>query len=166
MNYLKRLREKVGQQPLIVTGATVIVKNHKGEILMQKRSDTNDWGLPGGAMEMGESLEETAKRELYEETGLRAETLQLVAVKSGRDYYYKYPNGDEVYNVIALYLTDNTSGTLAINDDEARAWLFFTRSTAFTVRRASSENPKKCAHLKNTAPRRWELCFLTIAIRT
>lgn len=64
--------------------------NEIGEILFQRRSDSFDWGLPGGAMEPGETPEETARRELKEETGLDAGALQLLGVFSGPRYYYRY----------------------------------------------------------------------------
>ncbi len=51
------------------------------------------WGLPRGAMEPGETLEETAKRELYEKTGLHANNLQFLTILSGYQDYFKYPNG-------------------------------------------------------------------------
>jgi 8-oxo-dGTP pyrophosphatase MutT (NUDIX family) len=117
---ISRSSEKsIGSRPIIVAGATVVVMNEEGEILFQRRSDSFDWGLPGGAMEPGETLEETARRELKEETGLDAAALQLLGVFSGPRYYYRYPNGDEVYNVIALYRARQVSGTLQISDNEA-----------------------------------------------
>lgn len=60
-NYVKELRETIGNKPIILVGSTIAVFNEKQEILLQHRSDTNDWGLPGGVMELGESFEETAK---------------------------------------------------------------------------------------------------------
>lgn len=68
------------------------------------------WGLPRGAMEPGETLEETAKRELYEKTGLHANNLQFLTILSGYQDYFKYPNGDEVFGVTAVFLTDQTDG--------------------------------------------------------
>ncbi|WP_088102836.1 NUDIX hydrolase [Halalkalibacter urbisdiaboli] len=124
--YIKGIRELIGSRPFILVGSTIVVVNLKNEILFQHRSDTKEWGLPGGAMEMGESLEQTAERELYEETGLKAKTLTFVDILSGKDFYFKYPNGDQVYNVICVYLADDVSGELTINDGESLNLRYFS----------------------------------------
>ncbi|MEG0372245.1 MAG: NUDIX hydrolase [Clostridium sp.] len=122
---IKEMRELIGTQPLMVAGSTVVVFNVKREILLQQRSDILKWGFPGGAMEYGESLEETAIRELYEETGLKAKDLKFIDILSGEKEYYKYPNGDEVFGVTAIYATSNISGVLSINDNESLNIKFF-----------------------------------------
>lgn len=124
--YIKEIRNFIGSRPLIIVGSTIVVMNDKKEILFQFRSDTKEWGLPGGAMEMGETLEQTAERELYEETGLKAQSLKFVDVLSGNHLYFKYPNGDEVYNVICVYLAEGISGELAMNDDESLDLKYFS----------------------------------------
>lgn len=63
MGYIADLREAIGTRPIILVGAAVIVRNDKGQILLQKRSDTRDWGTIGGALELGEALEDAAARE-------------------------------------------------------------------------------------------------------
>jgi 8-oxo-dGTP pyrophosphatase MutT (NUDIX family) len=70
-----------------------------------KRSDSGLWGPPGGSTEPGERVEEAAKRETLEETGLEIGKMSLFNVFSGPELYYKYPNGDEVYNVTIVYLS-------------------------------------------------------------
>lgn len=125
MGYVSELRKRIGSQPIITVGATILVINEKKEILMQHRSDTLDWGLPGGSMELGESLEQVASRELKEETGLDAEEFELIGVYSGIDYYFRYPNGDETYSVIHLFRAVGVSGQLAMSDSESIELQFF-----------------------------------------
>jgi len=124
-DYIKEIRKLIGTRPVILVGSTIIVINNNNEILLQHRSDTEEWGLPGGAMEIGESLEETAARELFEETGLRAENFLFLDLLSGRELYYKYPNGDEVFNVISVYLAKEIYGELAISDGESLDLKYF-----------------------------------------
>ncbi|MBP3953173.1 NUDIX hydrolase [Bacillus suaedae] len=112
MDYINMIRQLAGSQPLILTAASVIVTDLNGHVLLQHRTDTNSWGLPGGFMELGESVEEAARRELKEETGLTIGKMQLFTVFSGKEYYFKYPNNDEVYNVIVSFLTSDVSGAL------------------------------------------------------
>jgi 8-oxo-dGTP pyrophosphatase MutT (NUDIX family) len=116
--YIKNMRKLIGTQPLLVAGATVIVFNDKREVLLQHRSDINKWGFPGGVMEFGETLEETAARELYEETGLRASDLKFIDILSGEKECHKYPNGDEIFGVTVVYTTSTISGELEIKDGE------------------------------------------------
>lgn len=127
MGYISELRKYIGHNPLISSGATVAVIKDK-QILLNLRSDTKTWGIPGGSLEVGETLEETAKRELKEETNLDCDNFTLLNVFSGNDFYFKYPNGDELYSVIALYLADNFKGILKITDDESIDLSFFSKS--------------------------------------
>jgi len=125
MNYLQELRRYVGHQPIIAIGATVLVPNAAGAVLFQRRSDFGTWGLPGGATEPGETLEETARRELREETGLNAEAFQLIGVFSGPEFFTVYPNGDQLHSVIVLYRAMKVSGTLQMTDGESLELAYF-----------------------------------------
>ncbi|MBN8237372.1 NUDIX hydrolase [Halobacillus kuroshimensis] len=116
--YVRDIRKKIGSRPLITAGSTIIVQDDRGRVLLQLRSDTEEWGLPGGALEPGETLEETAAREWKEETGLAVSSLTQIGTFSGEDYYFQYPNGDEVYNVITVFLAGKTKGTESIPDHE------------------------------------------------
>ena len=109
LEYFKFLRQYVGTQPLILPGSVVIIENERGEVLLQKRPEGR-WGLPGGLMNLGESFEQVAEREVYEEIGLRVLKLKLLHVFSGDAYYTKAPNGDEFYSVTAVFVTRETSG--------------------------------------------------------
>lgn len=125
MGYIMELRKLVGSRPLIMAGSCVLVFNEEGHLLLQRRTDSLDWGTLGGSLEPGESLEEAAARELYEEAGLRAETYKLITVFSGQDMYYKYPHGDEVYNVTAVYEAKGIKGNPVVTDDEGLELRYF-----------------------------------------
>ena len=126
MGYIMNLREKVGHDPLIGVGATTLVFNNKNELLLNLRSDTNNWGIPGGSKELNETLEECAVRELKEETNIDVNDLELITVLSGKEYYFKYPNKDELDCVIALYKVLNYEGELNVNDGESKKLEFFS----------------------------------------
>lgn len=87
---------------IIVTGGAII-KDNEDRILLQKRSDYGDWGLPGGGMEAGETIEETMLREVLEETGLEVREYKLYAIYSGPRMEYTYPDGNEVVFVMFLF---------------------------------------------------------------
>lgn len=126
MSYIMDLRKHIGHDPIIGIGATTMVFNDKKEILLNLRSDTNTWGIPGGSMELYEDIKETAIRELREEAGITAENLELVDVLSGKDYYFEYPNGDKMCTVIILFKVLNYSGEIKVSDNESKELRFFS----------------------------------------
>ncbi|TDM42382.1 NUDIX domain-containing protein [Macrococcoides goetzii] len=82
MNYIKKMREKIGHDYLIVVGSGVILEKDD-KILLEQRADNSLWGIPGGLLEIGETVKETAIREIYEETGLSVHTMNLFGIYSG-----------------------------------------------------------------------------------
>lgn len=110
--------------PLIMVGSCVVVTEGES-LLLVKRNDNGLWGLPGGSLEPGESMEEVARRELFEETGLKAKELKLLDIYSGQELYYKYPHGDEVYNVIAAYVCEKFKGVMKPEESEVSEIRFF-----------------------------------------
>ncbi|WP_318614762.1 NUDIX hydrolase [Sporosarcina sp. YIM B06819] len=118
MSYVRELRKFVGNRPLILPGAVAIILNAQNEVLLQHRTD-GGWGLPGGLMELGESMEETARREVKEETGLMIGELELLGIFSGEDYFLKVANGDELYSVTAVYVTRDIQGDIEVDSTES-----------------------------------------------
>ena len=117
-DYIMELRKLVGHRPLLSPGASVIVEDAQGRVLLQLRHDNRCWGYAGGAVEMDEVVEDAARRELYEETGLRAGELTLFGVYSGPESHFYYPNGDEVSYVEIVYLCRDYTGELKPQPDE------------------------------------------------
>ncbi len=125
-NYIRELRDMVGTRPLIMAGAGVIILNEKGQVLLQQRADNELWGLPGGAMEVGESFEEAARREVREETGLEVGYLEFFMTDSGKPTYYVYPNGDPVYLAAVYFMTREVFGTLRPDSQESLQLQWFS----------------------------------------
>lgn len=76
-------------------------------------------------MELGETLEQTARRELREETGLTAGELTLLDVYSGPEFFLRYANGDEVYVVGATYLATSVGGEAGADGVEGTELRYF-----------------------------------------
>lgn len=120
MGYIEELRAIIGPRRIILNGCIAFIVNPQGQILMQQRKyPYGKWGLPGGLMELGESTEETTRREVLEETGLMLGNLSLFGVYSGKKYLCIAQNGDEFYVVTTVYTTAEYTGGLCINDNES-----------------------------------------------
>jgi len=126
MDYIKELRKYVGHKPVILVGAAVLAIDPAEKLLLFRRTDNGCWGPPGGMMEPGESLDKTARRETFEETGLEIGNLSLFGVFSGPDLFYEYPNGDQVYNVTVAYVTREFTGNVRIAPGEGSEYQFFS----------------------------------------
>lgn len=124
MNYIESLRQRIGHAPVLMVGAAVLILDDQNRLLLLKRSDSGFWGPPGGAVEPGEVVEEAAKRETLEETGLQVGEMSLFGVFSGPELFYKYPNGDEVYNVTIMYLSRDVDGAIQLSDEHTE-WRWF-----------------------------------------
>ena len=125
MGYILDLRKELGSRPLIMVGAGVLIINDKNEILLGKRTDNDYWDYPAGSMEIGESFEECARREVFEETGLTCGKLEYFMELSGEDTFYEYPNGDQVYLAVIIYICRDFSGELKVQEEEVYEQRFF-----------------------------------------
>ena len=124
MDYLLQLRQLIGHRPILMVGAAILVVDEADRLLMLKRSDNGCWGLPGGATEPGEKVEIAATRETREEAGIEVGEMGLFGVFSGPELYYKYPNGDEVYNITIVYLARVWRGQVTLNEEHTE-WNWF-----------------------------------------
>ena len=127
MDYIQSIRKKVGKDKIILN-FTCGILSQSGKILLQKRADKGTWGLPGGALELGESALEALVREFYEETGVEVRVEKLLNVYT--KYSDSYPNGDEAQVLTILYLVSSET-SISINfftSDETLELGFFDHS--------------------------------------
>ena len=124
MNYIQNIRKKVGKEKIILN-FTCGILSQSGKILLQKRADKGTWGLPGGAIELGESALEALVREFYEETGINVRVEKLLNVYT--KYSDSYPNGDEAQVITMLYLvsSETSISTNFYTSDETLKLGFF-----------------------------------------
>jgi ADP-ribose pyrophosphatase YjhB (NUDIX family) len=106
-------------------GSNTVLFNDAGQVLLHKRSDNGAWALPGGAMEIGESMEECAVREMFE-TGLHVRIKRLVGVYSDPKNYciLRYPNGYAVHYLIVVYEVEQIGGELLMSEESTELRYF------------------------------------------
>jgi ADP-ribose pyrophosphatase YjhB (NUDIX family) len=128
IDYIKELRSRVGNMPINLCAVGTIVLNEKNEILLIHRSDNECWALPAGCLELGERIEDGARREVFEETGLVLGKIEFIGVYSGRDMHYTYPNGDEIYAVTNVFKSNDYTGTTNPDGVESKDVKFFNKN--------------------------------------
>ncbi|GGK66824.1 NUDIX domain-containing protein [Nocardia camponoti] len=101
----------------LVPGASALVADAEGRILMQRRRDSGNWSLPGGAMEIGETLAECAVRETREETGLDVEITGLLGIYTDPGHVIAYSDGEVRQEFAVTYLARVTGGEITVSDE-------------------------------------------------
>ena len=123
-DYIKRIRKLIGHEPMLIPHAVVILLDKDNKVLFEVRADDGYLDFPGGSVDMGEEVIESAKRELYEETGLIADELELFDVYSGPITKYTYFNQDVIYGVDTFYVCRKYHGELKPQKEEVKDLLF------------------------------------------
>ena len=124
-DYLKKIREKIGHSPIIVPHSVVLLFNEKNEILLEERLDDGYFDFPSGGIDLGETAEEAASRELFEETGLVADELEFFKLYTGEITHYVYVNDDEIYGVDSVFICKKYHGELTPQADEVKDLKFY-----------------------------------------
>lgn len=125
MDYISFIRSKVGHDKIFLNFGSIVIYNEYNEILLQHRADTGNWGLPGGAMELGETIIEAAIREVGEETNIKfnAEELQFLGIYSAWDTVYT--NGDKAQSIAYVFHAQYQGQAFYAADDESLELRFF-----------------------------------------
>lgn len=101
----------------VVVAASAVVTDDHGAVLLQRRSDNNRWSVPGGAMELGESIAAAAVREVREETGLEVEVVSLIGVYSDPRHVVAYDDGEVRQQFSICFACRATGGSLGTSDE-------------------------------------------------
>ena len=101
----------------LVPAASAVVVDTDGNIVLQRRRDNEMWALPGGAMELGESVAQCAIRETREETGLDVEVTGVVGIYSDPKHVFAYDDGEVRQEFSICLLARVTGGTIAVSDE-------------------------------------------------
>lgn len=125
MGYIGKIRQKVGSDAIFMPAVGCFIYK-RGKILLQRRRDNNKWAASGGAMELGEDFLETLEREVSEELGVIPLRVELVNFYAGKDRHFIYPNGDEVYGVMGIYLVREYEGEVKIDPGEVAEARWFS----------------------------------------
>ena len=95
-SYVSWLRARIGPRKVLLPCTAALVRNEAGALLWGYSKDFDCWVVPGGYMELGESIVSSVQREALEETGAHVVPVKLIGIYAGPRFEVSYPNGDEV----------------------------------------------------------------------
>ena len=125
--HIARLRAAVGHDLLLLPSVSVLPIDRAGRVLLVRHTGHGDaWAVLGGAVEIGESPAQAAVRETREEIGVEVRLTRLLDVLGGPDYEVRYPNGDRVAYVTAVYQAEIAEGSPAADGGEIGQVAWFT----------------------------------------
>lgn len=121
--YFKDINAPSPTQPFL-PGACAIILNKGGQILLHKREDNEMWTLPGGKMEIGESISDCCIREIKEELGLKVKIKRMVGIYTSPDCVFDYGNGFVFQPFVVAFLCSSKNDNFVINNESLDARWF------------------------------------------
>lgn len=113
-----RIERDISKATAIRPSVSAVIRNGEGHVLLGRRADSGEWGLPGGNVEIGESVVEALRREVHEETGLEVALVRLVGLYSDPAWQVvRYPDGRVVHYVNSCFECRATGGALATSPE-------------------------------------------------
>jgi ADP-ribose pyrophosphatase YjhB (NUDIX family) len=103
----------------LVPSVNVVVTNAGGDVLLIRRSDNQNWAVPGGAIDLGESMVQAAVRETKEETGIDCEVTGLVGIYTDPKHVILYTSNGEARQEFSILLTARATGGVPTRSDES-----------------------------------------------
>jgi ADP-ribose pyrophosphatase YjhB (NUDIX family) len=103
----------------LVPSVNVVVTNPAGEVLLIRRSDNGNWAVPGGAIDLGESMVQAAVRETREETGILCEVTGLVGIYTDPRHVMLYTSNGEARREFSIVLTARAAGGELTRNEES-----------------------------------------------
>jgi len=123
VDYIHELRKEIGPRKIILNCAGALIIRD-GKILFQRRTDNGKWGLIGGLVEMNETYEEAALREIREETGLEVKLTSFLGIFHNHDMVWS--NGDAAHVISAMFTAEIVSGEPRIDEESFELRFFGT----------------------------------------
>ena len=114
MDYIHELRQQIGPRKIILNCAGALIIRD-GKILFQRRTDNGKWGLIGGLLEMNETCEQAALREIREETGLEVKLTGFLGIFHNHNMVWS--NGDAAHVISAVFTAEIVSGEPRIDEE-------------------------------------------------
>ena len=124
-NYIQSIRSKVGHEKKSLLLLGDVYLTIRGEVLLQRRGDTNKWGFLGGAIELGETPQMAAIREAKEETGLDVKVGRIIGVYTDLDITYS--SGDQAQSIVIAYELIEVGGELFCDQKETTELRYFSK---------------------------------------
>ncbi|MDP8973373.1 MAG: NUDIX domain-containing protein [Actinomycetota bacterium] len=125
--YIRGIRERLGQQLLLLPSVTVLCQDDAGRVLLVRQVDSGQWATIGGAVEPDEDPRVAAIREAKEEAGIDVQLGQVLDVLGGPAFRIRYSNGDEVAYVTSVFDARVVGGELAGDGEETNEVAWFER---------------------------------------
>ena len=128
VSYIKDLREKYGNDWVILNASAVVISNDKNQILLQKRRDNQLWGLPGGLMELDDTIASCAIREVKEETNLDVKLERFIGVFSNPFMRWREHDYAKIisYAFTGKIIQSSSQSELKVNDHESLELRYFS----------------------------------------